>query len=64
MSDRVARCRDCVFYDSSTSDCHRCPPSFVLLGDDKVTTLFPRVEEDDWCGEFKDRHELAGGYAQ
>lgn len=46
------RCRDCKFYQIGF--CHRFPPVYTSAFKHPG---FPRVEELDWCGEFKDKEE-------
>ena len=49
-------CKECKYWiDADDEDvdgwCHRYPPSY---GEDFDSLgLFPRVEPDDWCGEFE-----------
>jgi len=56
-------CVDCVFAEPAfigrgTDDeapvleCHRFPPSLVATVDDeRVTQVWPQMQEGDWCGE-------------
>ncbi len=53
------RCENCAFYEDRL--CHRYPPT-VYSEPDPVTTCstlysFPRVDPDDWCGEFEQVEE-------
>jgi hypothetical protein len=51
---------DCDFYDVDTSTCRFNPPVAIrvpeLPQDDPdllpIITLFPAVQEGDWCGKF------------
>lgn len=44
------KCADCRFYEKIFGNCRRLPPVPVY-----EHTRFPRVSENDWCGEFKKR---------
>lgn len=56
-------CINCKFYEKhgklNTGYCQRYPPTVVeAINDpgDRSTTysMFPTVQEDDWCGEYKE----------
>ena len=46
-----AKCGDCKFYAESVCAAH--PPSARYSTRTGVEPLWPPVEEDEWCGEFK-----------
>ena len=52
------KCNDCKFFilDKKNvyfkGECRRYPPVF---NDSNWTADFPKVNEDDWCGEFKSK---------
>jgi hypothetical protein len=41
-------CNTCL-YLVNTVECRRYPPTVLAAG----TSIWPRVEDDDWCGEWK-----------
>lgn len=51
-------CGKCKYWvahekDGNLGDCHRFPPQLVASGDyNEVTSQFPFMLIDDWCGEF------------
>jgi hypothetical protein len=51
-----AACKNCVFY--AYTKCKRYPPVVKMEAGYHQThapPLFPTVERDDWCGEFKQK---------
>ena len=50
------KCKECQFFDAP--DCKRYPPvsdkRLNGFGEEYYETVFPQVEEDTWCGEFKE----------
>ena len=42
-------------------ECHRFPPSQIVLNETDVTMLWPQVREDDWCGEWIRSFRYEGG---
>ena len=62
MTDKKACCKNCKFLDKPI--CRRYPPARIVdvSGDasnidSKWFTAWPMVEEDDYCGEFKQEHD-------
>ena len=58
-----ANCGDCIFYaevnyqDDFSKECRRHPPtSHLMTIDGDIRPYFPRVNEDDWCGEFENKY--------
>ena len=51
----VATCKNCKFVEQldNYSWCHRNPPTITSDHDG-----FPRVDDEDWCGEFKIKETL------
>ena len=53
-------CDDCKFYDSINSYCRAHPPVLiktdnpVLFKDFEYYFIWPTVDCNDWCGEYKD----------
>ena len=52
---RTEKCQDCYFYvpdEAMSGECHRFPRTPT---DWEISTAYrwPKMEEDDWCGEFK-----------
>jgi hypothetical protein len=52
----ILTCEWCKFWNGYGGECRRRPPTvfWTELGRD---SLWPRVEDRDWCGEFEDRVE-------
>lgn len=49
-------CRECLFaYANNDTSvvCHRYPPTITSAEGYKVTSHFPLVGIDQWCGEWK-----------
>ena len=54
---REKRCEDCLFWEAIKKGkegfcqgfCHRYPPKTQGL----LSDYYPRVDFDDWCGEWK-----------
>lgn len=48
-------CKGCAFLDAQ--QCHRFPPQIVVGetedGDEFPLSLYPTMDDDDWCGEFR-----------
>lgn len=49
-------CKECRYWESEeirpdVGWCHRYPPM-------RAENTFPIMKEDEWCGEFKLKHEL------
>lgn len=63
MKSIIPRCGDCQFWEEivkvdgeTMGECHLNPPVHVYVpGAGQGPDIFPRVEEDDWCGQFKER---------
>ena len=64
MSHRLehASCEACIFYaeinyrDEFRKECRRNPPtSHLTFAKGGVRPYYPRVNEDDWCGEFESK---------
>lgn len=56
MQDEAA-CRNCRFsllVAKADGLCRRAPP-VALVCEDGVTTEWPRVQPDDWCGDHEER---------
>lgn len=58
---RVNSCRSCRYFASWENDperpdgsCVRHPPVVVLFGD-CFESRWPKVDSDDWCGEWASR---------
>jgi hypothetical protein len=62
--NRHQSCPNCRYYDppyegENLGTCCRFPPQVVFLAappgsfHGKTVTLFPQVEEEDWCGEWQ-----------
>lgn len=45
MINEAFRCINCRFHDKARAICRRHPKPYQKL--------WPTVQEDDWCGEFK-----------
>lgn len=55
---RIERCETCAFQEKG--DCHRYPPQVLVLPEKSkgsigpsAKTVFPEVDDRDWCGEYK-----------
>jgi hypothetical protein len=50
-------CKTCFFsreFGSETAvACHRYPPTITKVEDDRVTSHFPLLGNDTWCGEYR-----------
>lgn len=51
------KCLNCKYYDpfdktASFGECHRYPPPLLDDAAERYYALFPRVDGDDWCGEY------------
>lgn len=64
MTTKTDKCGSCRFYFGYGSTCRRYPPSPIFIpGTDlgrvitkqRMTAAWPYVDENDWCGEFKER---------
>lgn len=50
-------CRDCLY--RFFKSCYRYPPVWIKLEEFKFSVWNrPKVEDDEWCGEFKQRPKL------
>ena len=53
----MIKCENCAFYEENK--CRRYPPHAVSesYAEDYLSSVFffPDVEEDDWCGEFRQK---------
>lgn len=55
MSDWPPRCQDCRYFaegdhgNRQFHECRRNPPAFTATW----KQLWPGVQREDWCGEFK-----------
>jgi len=56
MSDHI--CAHCRHVDLDTAECRRFPPTPILkhVGDPRTqfVAVFPVIELDWWCGEWKE----------
>lgn len=52
MIENERCCGKCRFYDPKGRNCRRFPPQ-VWETENSGGSAFPRVEEDEWCGEFQ-----------
>lgn len=57
-------CCNCKFFRSRelfTSECHRHPPMIYLdfekEREGEVTSTWPTVDDDDWCGDGEDNEK-------
>ena len=69
-NDMAKRCSECVYFvpfteserkiiDIGSGRCHRFPRQIVNNTNIKMTLyMFPIVDENDWCGEFKSKKEI------
>lgn len=46
-------CGDCRFWYESKSQCRRNAPLPLRDGQAATDTMWPRVEAQDWCGEYQ-----------
>ena len=61
MSPRCS-CSACLYYDPAFSICRRNTPQVLPNYDSRRDrsrheAMWPRVEGDDWCGQFRPRSE-------
>ena len=52
MIENERCCGNCRFYDPEGRNCRRFPPQ-VWETVETGGSAFPRVETDEWCGEFQ-----------
>lgn len=58
-----ASCETCIFYAEINysqydfrRECRRNPPtSHLMAAKGDIRPYYPRVNEDDWCGEFESK---------
>ena len=56
-------CKDCIFIEPANDKvrkrpigyCHRFPPTLIK---EYTTPIFPAVDFEQWCGEFKDKWQV------
>ena len=55
MSEKLDPCcGNCVFYFPGPHECRRMPPQVIYIQRlNQVKTVFPQLEEDQLCGEWK-----------
>lgn len=55
----MKRCDNCRFFEPNITndrgECRKKPP--VLFDNDNLDGYFPRVDSDDWCGEYSPKPE-------
>ena len=39
--------------DDKIRFCKRRPPSTMMAPDGRIASLFPQIQHDDWCGDYK-----------
>ncbi len=47
-------CKNCRFFTTS-NHCRRYPPTVVQQGNSNCIFIFPTVESNSWCGEWRTR---------
>lgn len=48
----MKRCKECTFFEHGF--CKRYPRTVVFTGGDSpIKCIYPAMQEDDWCGEFR-----------
>ncbi len=55
-------CDSCKFFEQSSPEqgaCRRMPPVPFPTGPGQVTSAFPTVQPQSWCGEWAVRIEIA-----
>ena len=57
MKESEKVCAKCQFYGDGFGTCHRFPPSLQPGSDETPRVAFPRVDADEWCGEWKSRRK-------
>ena len=56
-------CESCKFFEPNSPQqgaCRRMPPVPFATGPDQVTSAFPTVQQNSWCGEWAIRLVIAG----
>jgi hypothetical protein len=55
MSNDKILCANCVYFQVSKGECHRCPPGVIATNATyKIHhTCWPNMDPADWCGEGK-----------
>jgi hypothetical protein len=49
----MAICKNCGYFEQGF--CKRYPRTVVFTGGDSpVKCIYPAMQEDDWCGEFRE----------
>ena len=58
-SDLDPACENCVFYFQDSHECRRMPPQIIYMERRlQIKTMFPQIEPDQLCGEWKLRKRL------
>lgn len=52
MIENELCCGKCRFFHPERRECRRNPPQ-VWADEETVGYCFPRVKEEEWCGEFQ-----------
>ena len=50
----MTRCVECIYHSALEQQCRHDPPrTFMVMAQDgpRQVNVFPRVEENDWCGQ-------------
>lgn len=65
MAENLRQCKNCLYCEpgETLNICRRHPPQVHVLdldGKQGPCTLWPEVNDDEFCGEFKTREKKAG----
>lgn len=52
-SQQPETCEVCRYFHQASGRCRRHPPVVVKSADDEPETVFPKVTERMWCGDFR-----------
>jgi hypothetical protein len=49
----IGRCKNCIYYDKESLECHKKAPVAKYNEDTKEWIgQFPKLFDNNWCGEF------------
>lgn len=53
----VPTCKDCFYHREIGNEiavaCHRYPPAITKVEEGRITSNFPLINNETWCGEYR-----------